>query len=737
MGRFRLKIPAWVAVAVLALLIIASTASALFTDGSFESGSLQWSQVPFVNTGLTGPAGKTFTFDDINLIPGGYGQTIITPPSEFLVPDPLLGWEADFRYPKFGQRCARFNGPDAARLMEWLSQQTVVTAADIDPVDGLAHVRFAFAPILGDAPGESQLQRPWICFWIRNISKTGAPTVYTRFVFADEGVVPWKVSNGVKYTDWSIIDIPLKPSEVAIGHTLDVNVLPAGCSLYDHVGYVYLDGFGSKLPGLWVSKLANLDPVENGTNLTYTLTYHNDGPTAVNNVVIHDAIPSCASFASATNPTTGGTTSFSSGVVTSSVGTLAAGAKGSFTVTVVASSDAVACPEIVSGDYTIDSNGVMPLHGQPITTRVYDHCAPGTLVINTGWDAVQGAEMGTGEVDNEWVVVTDPVGGTAEPRPTYVLSSSAYDARRVSAYGPGVIKDKDHVIFEYRFCLDNILAFLDAYVSVNVYPRSVYLNGHLLTPGMNQDHYTTGPFDFGLFNVGENVLRVDVNNNNGIYGNPNVTLYVTGTIFGGGAHYRSCCTAASGVVTGLVFLDSNTNGKQDGTEHGTNGWVVELWQGTSLLQTKITDYFGNYYFMDVAPGTYRVEVNPHTGAAFTTVDSQTRLVTRGASVTHVDFGFKKVVDSFDPRKPAIVPNPFNPTTTISFNLSERGPVSLKIYGVSGDLVRTIIDGELAPGAQQRVWDGRDNSGRPAASGVYFGKLVTKTGSQTVKMVLLK
>jgi len=83
------------------------------------------------------------------------------------------------------------------------------------------------------------------------------------------------------------------------------------------------------------------------------------------------------------------------------------------------------------------------------------------------------------------------------------------------------------------------------------------------------------------------------------------------------------------------------------------------------------------------------------------------------------------------------PNPFNPQTTIAFSLKERGAVSLKVYNVAGELVRTLISENRDKGAQSKVWDGRNDTGQPVSSGVYFYKLVTNNFSQTKKMVLLK
>jgi hypothetical protein len=83
------------------------------------------------------------------------------------------------------------------------------------------------------------------------------------------------------------------------------------------------------------------------------------------------------------------------------------------------------------------------------------------------------------------------------------------------------------------------------------------------------------------------------------------------------------------------------------------------------------------------------------------------------------------------------PNPFNPQTTIAFSVKDRGLVSLKVYNVAGQLVRTLANEELAVGAHTKVWDGRDDAGQSVASGVYFYKIVANNFSQTKKMVLLK
>ena len=83
------------------------------------------------------------------------------------------------------------------------------------------------------------------------------------------------------------------------------------------------------------------------------------------------------------------------------------------------------------------------------------------------------------------------------------------------------------------------------------------------------------------------------------------------------------------------------------------------------------------------------------------------------------------------------PNPFNPKTTIRFQLPEAGKVSLGIYDASGRLVRLIYDERMEAGDHAASWNGRDALGRPVVSGVYFARLSTPTEELSRRMVLLK
>lgn len=84
------------------------------------------------------------------------------------------------------------------------------------------------------------------------------------------------------------------------------------------------------------------------------------------------------------------------------------------------------------------------------------------------------------------------------------------------------------------------------------------------------------------------------------------------------------------------------------------------------------------------------------------------------------------------------PNPFNPSTTISFSLPGECSVLLEVYDVSGRLVARLIDNDrLGVGAHDVEWNGRDASGRAAASGIYVCRLAVGKETISRKMVLLR
>jgi hypothetical protein len=87
---------------------------------------------------------------------------------------------------------------------------------------------------------------------------------------------------------------------------------------------------------------------------------------------------------------------------------------------------------------------------------------------------------------------------------------------------------------------------------------------------------------------------------------------------------------------------------------------------------------------------------------------------------------------------ANTPNPFNPRTSVRFELPAAAVVRVDVYDAAGALIRTLLDGARGPGTHTLEWDGTDQGGRGVASGMYFTRLrVDGAVVDTRKMMLLK
>ncbi|HUU27040.1 MAG TPA: T9SS type A sorting domain-containing protein, partial [archaeon] len=195
----------------------------------------------------------------------------------------------------------------------------------------------------------------------------------------------------------------------------------------------------------------------------------------------------------------------------------------------------------------------------------------------------------------------------------------------------------------------------------------------------------------------------------------------------------------------LVRLKSPETGIESGylsTVSGQDGfWVINLanlkengmglpytWsEGDEIRLTIIGGSFRSVYTSKVQPGS------PHNIA----------LDLQSAGAPEENALDKKPVSVSLPKAYSLsqnFPNPFNPSTTITFSIPEQAghsKVRLDIYNLRGQLVNTLVDRLLDPGNYQVQWDGIDTQGRPVSSGVYFYRLTTQQYKATRKMVILK
>ncbi len=84
------------------------------------------------------------------------------------------------------------------------------------------------------------------------------------------------------------------------------------------------------------------------------------------------------------------------------------------------------------------------------------------------------------------------------------------------------------------------------------------------------------------------------------------------------------------------------------------------------------------------------------------------------------------------------PNPLNPQTSLPFTLTEAGQVDLRVYDLSGDLVKILVAGEMrATGDYTVVWHGRDQAGNKVSVGVYFYQFLVNGRGETRGAVMVK
>jgi hypothetical protein len=139
---------------------------------------------------------------------------------------------------------------------------------------------------------------------------------------------------------------------------------------------------------------------------------------------------------------------------------------------------------------------------------------------------------------------------------------------------------------------------------------------------------------------------------------------------------------------------------------------------------------------DVYNGAYNAYPYTHSGAVYV-ADHPT-----GLFIFSVE-GHAGLSTGVTERHPAIArlgqnyPNPFNPVTTIEYETMAHTRVSLRVYNVSGALVRTLVDQDLPAGAHRVTWDGVSDTGQAVASGVYYCRLSAGDTREARRMVLLK
>ena len=150
----------------------------------------------------------------------------------------------------------------------------------------------------------------------------------------------------------------------------------------------------------------------------------------------------------------------------------------------------------------------------------------------------------------------------------------------------------------------------------------------------------------------------------------------------------------------------------------------EIDLGTYIDDSDLRTWWGQ-------PGLYAFQQNGVDGLAGY-FDNYTVMANDGTAV----------VNHFETRPVSMTmhqnfPNPFNPSTTISFEMHEAGEASLKIFNIRGETVTTLAQGHIQPGNYQVTWDGKNSNGQIVAAGNYIAVLSKGNEQVSRNMLMLK
>jgi hypothetical protein len=208
--------------------------------------------------------------------------------------------------------------------------------------------------------------------------------------------------------------------------------------------------------------------------------------------------------------------------------------------------------------------------------------------------------------------------------------------------------------------------------------------------------------------------------------------FVTATGYVTGVDFELIMPERGGVFQVDGYVTDNNN------EPVVNANVIIIDENDTVLSYAVTNSDG-YYMVDGLPSGSLTGIA--TKVLFET-DHQNINVTTAGNADFVIFpeGTTDAPEG-EVTSPALsmsnYPNPFNPVTTISFELATAGFTTLDIYNIAGQKVNSLINNEVSAGAHQVIWNGTGKDGQTLSSGMYFYKLISGDISLTSKMVLMK
>ncbi len=198
-------------------------------------------------------------------------------------------------------------------------------------------------------------------------------------------------------------------------------------------------------------------------------------------------------------------------------------------------------------------------------------------------------------------------------------------------------------------------------------------------------------------------------------------------------YYAFRILRGKGLIEGYVDLTDNDD------DSG-----VPVYLSGSLNDTTYSDVNGYYAFAELDTGTY--DVRPAMDSYTSSPESVTDIAVNQDTTSNVNFTLDPIISGIgngSAVKPATFaleqnfPNPFNPTTTIKYQLAEAGYVELDIFNAQGQKVRTLVSGFQNADFYTARWDGRNDSGQKVSSGIYIYRIKAGSFVKIRRMLLIK
>jgi len=195
-------------------------------------------------------------------------------------------------------------------------------------------------------------------------------------------------------------------------------------------------------------------------------------------------------------------------------------------------------------------------------------------------------------------------------------------------------------------------------------------------------------------------------------------------------------------VSGTIHTGENPAVPVVGTNNVT---LTRAGQTTPTYFASSVATTGVFTFPAVAPGTYTLKAAGNHGNASHPYDYEhdTPIVVTNANIPTIAIVITDLSDGDISAIPTVTtlkanyPNPFNPSTTIAFDVANAGRVSIEIYNIKGQRVKSLVNDSFDVGPHIVVWNGDDAAGHAVGSGVYFYRMTAPGYSSVRKMLLMK